>query len=121
MTHQSSLYSRFALVAVCLAAALTGIIHLFGPSWQNSAMAAISVVLALLLLAIIIAPIQKRALEQRLAKFNIDLKSGRINEANLRRMYHAGGRAQLDALMVYRLIHRCSIAQAHAAFERKPR
>ena len=119
---KTSAYSKLALIPLLIAVALTGIIYLFNGSLRLSAIIAFGTVLVLLLIFVLAIPMQRSALEQRLAKFDINLKSGRINEANLRRMYHSGGRAQMDALMVYRLAHRCSVAEAKAALEqRNPR
>lgn len=64
--------------------------------------------LAILLAAVIVAAAaggfvwtsrrQQRQFIERLKKFDIDPEKGRINEANLRRMYHSGGQHQKDAI-----------------------
>ena len=44
---------------------------------------------------------QQRQFLERLKKFDIDPEKGRINEANLRRMYHSGGQHQKDAITLF--------------------
>ena len=51
-------------------------------------------------------------------KFDIDPEKGRINEANLRRMYHSGGQHQKDAITLVCLSQKCSVDEAHAIFKK---
>lgn len=53
-------------------------------------------------------------------KFDIDPEKGRINEANLRRMYHSGGQHQKDAITLVCLSQKCSVDEAHAIFKKRP-
>ncbi len=83
--------------------------------------------LAILLAAIIVAAAaggfvwtsrrQQRQFIERLKKFDIDPEKGRINEANLRRMYHSGGQHQKDAITLICLSQKCSVDEAHAMFK----
>ena len=54
---------------------------------------------------------QKKLLESA-AKFNIDLKTGKIHPADLRRMYYSGGQARKDALFIASQAMRCSVQEA---------
>ena len=54
---------------------------------------------------------QKRLLESA-AKFNIDLKKGKIHPADLRRMYFTGGKARKDALYIASQAMNCSVQEA---------
>ncbi|QEY23149.1 hypothetical protein [Neisseria animalis] len=63
---------------------------------------------------------QQRKFIERLKKFDIDPEKGRINEANLRRMYHSGGQAQKDAITLICLSQKCSVDEAHAMFKKRP-
>jgi len=63
---------------------------------------------------------QQRQFLERLKKFDIDPEKGRINEANLRRMYHSGGQHQKDAITLVCLSQKCSADEAHAMFKKRP-
>ena len=63
---------------------------------------------------------QQRQFLERLKKFDIDPEKGRINEANLRRMYHSGGQHQKDAITLVCLSQKCSVDEAHAIFKKRP-
>ena len=86
--------------------------------------------LAILLAAIIVAAAaggfvwtsrrQQRLFIERLKKFDIDPEKGKVNEANLRRMYHSGGQYQKDAVTLICLSQKCSVDEAHAMFEKRP-
>ncbi|WP_314367212.1 hypothetical protein [Neisseria cinerea] len=86
--------------------------------------------LAILLAAIIVAAAaggfvwtsrrQQRLFIKRLKKFDIDPEKGKVNEANLRRMYHSGGQYQKDAVTLICLSQKCSVDEAHAMFKKRP-
>ncbi|ARB04419.1 MULTISPECIES: hypothetical protein [Neisseria] len=86
--------------------------------------------LAILLAAVIVAAAaggfvwtsrrQQRLFIERLKKFDIDPEKGKVNEANLRRMYHSGGQYQKDAVTLICLAQKCSVDEAHAMFKKRP-
>ena len=86
--------------------------------------------LAILLAAIIVAAAaggfvwtsrrQQRLFIERLKKFDIVPEKGKVNEANLRRMYHSGGQYQKDAVTLICLSQKCSVDEAHAMFKKRP-
>lgn len=86
--------------------------------------------LAILLAAIIVAAAaggfiwtsrrQQRLFIERLKKFDIDPEKGKVNEANLRRMYHSGGQYQKDVVTLICLSQKCSVDEAHAMFKKRP-
>ena len=86
--------------------------------------------LAILLAAIIVAAAaggfvwtsrrQQRLFIERLKKFDIDPEKGKVNEANLRRMYRSGGQYQKDAVTLICLSQKCSADEAHAMFKKRP-
>lgn len=86
--------------------------------------------LAILLAAIIVAAAaggfiwtsrrQQRLFIERLKKFDIDPEKGKVNEANLRRMYHSGGQYQKDAVTLICLSQKCSVDEAHTMFKKRP-
>ena len=63
---------------------------------------------------------QQHQFIERLKKFDIDPEKGRVNEANLRRMYHSGGQEQKDAVTLICLSQKCSVDEAHAMFKKRP-
>lgn len=86
--------------------------------------------LAILLAAIIVAAAaggfvwtsrrQQRLFVERLKKFDIDPEKGKVNEANLRRMYHSGGQYQKDVVTLICLSQKCSVDEVHAMFKKRP-
>ena len=54
---------------------------------------------------------QKKLIDNA-ARFNIDLKAGKINPADLRRMYFSGGKDRKDALFIASQAMRCSVQEA---------
>ena len=101
-------------------AVLSLIIVLIVDSWPR----------AILLAAIIVAAAaggfvwtsrrQQRLFIERLKKFDIDPEKGKVNEANLRRMYHSGGQYQKDAVTLICLSQKCAVDEAHAMFKKRP-
>ena len=117
MDNQTKL--RIGGLLVLTTAVLSLIIVLIVDSWP----------LAILLAVIIVAAAagfvwtsrrQQRQFLERLKKFDIDPEKGRINEANLRRMYHSGGQHQKDAITLVCLSQKCSADEAHAMFKKRP-
>ena len=111
---------RLGGLSLLTTAVLSLIIVLIVDSWP----------LAILLAAIIVAAAaggfvwtsrrQQRLFIERLEKFDIDPEKGKVNEANLRRMYHSGGQYQKDAVTLICLSQKCSVDEAHAMFKKRP-
>ena len=111
---------RLSGLILLTTAVLSLIIVLIVDSWP----------LAILLAAIIVAAAaggfvwtsrrQQRLFIERLKKFDIDPEKGKVNEANLRRMYHSGGQYQKDAVTLICLSQKCSADEAHAMFKKRP-
>ncbi|WP_315359945.1 hypothetical protein [Neisseria bacilliformis] len=101
-----------------IAAVITGILILFGVRWW---VALLSVLLAAALIALAAVWAVKRQRKQftdRLKSFNIDPQGGRINPADLRRMYNSGGQAQKDAVLIYCMANNnCPPEEAHKFFK----
>ena len=118
MDHKTKL--RLGGLILLTTAVLSLIIVLIVDSWP----------LAILLAAIIVAAAaggfvwtsrrQQRLFIERLKKFDIDPEKGKVNEANLRRMYHSGGQYQKDAVTLICLSQKCSVDEAHAMFKKRP-
>ncbi|MDO4997370.1 MAG: hypothetical protein Q4E16_01845 [Neisseria sp.] len=101
-----------------LAAVIIGILILFGVTWWIALVSVLVAVAVLALAAWWWIKRQRRQFVERLKKFNIDPEGGKINPADLRRMYNTGGQAQKDAVMIYCMANNnCPEAEAHKAFK----
>ena len=89
---------RLAGLIILATAVLSLILVLFTDSWP------LAIAIAVVVMASASAGFywysrrQQGQFIERLKKFDIDPEKGRVNEANLRRMYHSGGQAQKDAI-----------------------
>lgn len=61
---------------------------------------------------------QKKLLDNA-ARFNIDLKNGKIHPADLRRMYFSGGNDRKDALLIASRAMNCSVQEAEKRLREK--
>ena len=77
-----------------IAAVIIGILILFGVRWWVALLSVLGIIAVIALLAVWVIKRQRRQFTERLKAFNIDPESGRINPADLRRMYNSGGQAQ---------------------------
>ena len=101
-----------------IAAVIIGILILFGIRWWVALLSVLGIIAVIALLAVWVIKRQRRQFTERLKAFNIDPESGRINPADLRRMYNSGGQAQKDAMMIYCMANNnCPEADAHKAFK----
>ncbi|MDO4877846.1 MAG: hypothetical protein Q3966_00930 [Neisseria sp.] len=101
-----------------IAAAIIGILVLFGVRWWVAILSVLILIAALLFGTVWVFKRQQREFVARLKSFNIDAQSGRVNPADLRRMYNSGGQAQKDAVMIYCMANNnCPEAEAHKAFK----
>ena len=101
-----------------IAAVIIGILMLFGVTWWIAILSVLGFVAALLFGAVWVFKRQRREFIARLKSFNIDAESGKVNPADLRRMYNSGGQAQKDAVMIYCMANNnCPESEAHKAFK----
>ena len=82
---------RIGGLALLTTAVLSLIIVLIVDSWPLAILLAVIIVAAAAGGFVWTSRRQQRQFLERLKKFDIDPEKGRINEANLRRMYHSGG------------------------------
>lgn len=111
---------RLAGLILLATAVLSLILVLFTDSWPIAIAIAVVVMAAASGGFVWSSRRQQRQFIERLKKFDIDPEKGRINEANLRRMYHRGGQAQKDAITLICLSQKCSVDEAHAMFKKRP-
>lgn len=111
---------RLAGLMILATAVLSLILVLFTDSWPIAIAIAVVVMAAAAGGFVWTSRRQQRQFIERLKKFDIDPEKGRINEANLRRMYHRGGQAQKDAITLICLSQKCSVDEAHAMFKNRP-
>ena len=111
---------RLAGLIILATAVLSLILVLFTDSWP------LAIAIAVVVMASASAGFywysrrQQRQFIERLKKFDIDPEKGRVNEANLRRMYHSGGQAQKDAITIICMSQECSVEEAHALIKKRP-
>ncbi|MCQ9327560.1 MULTISPECIES: hypothetical protein [Neisseria] len=111
---------RLGGLAVLATAVLSLIFVLFTDSWPVAILLAVAVMAGVIGGMIWTTRRQQRQFLERLKKFDIDPEKGRVNEANLRRMYHTGGQAQKDAVTIICLSQKCSVEEAHAMMKNRP-
>ncbi|PSJ80592.1 hypothetical protein [Neisseria iguanae] len=111
---------RLAGLMVLATAVLSLLLVLIVDSWPIAIAVAIVIMAAAAGGFVWTSRRQQRQFIERLKKFDIDPAKGRINEANLRRMYHRGGQAQKDAVTLVCLSQKCSVDEAHAMFKKRP-
>lgn len=111
---------RLAGLILLATAVLSLILVLFTDSWPIAIAIAVVIMAAASGGFVWSSRRQQRQFIERLKKFDIDPEKGRINEANLRRMYHRGGQAQKDAITLICLSQKCSVDEAHAMFKKRP-
>ncbi|MDK4525482.1 magnesium transporter [Kingella kingae] len=103
---------RMVLIWVIMATVIGFIAYLFGASWW------LSIIIGIVLVAAIVGGAtgtvywKQKKLVEHAAKFNIDLKNGKIHPADLRRMYFTGGQARKDALYIASQAMKCSVVEA---------
>ncbi|MCP1661275.1 hypothetical protein [Neisseria perflava] len=111
---------RLAGLIILATAVLSLILVLIVDSWPIAIISAIVIMAAAAGGFVWTSRRQQRQFIERLKKFDIDPEKGRINEANLRRMYHKGGQAQKDAITLVCLSQKCSVDEAHEMFKKRP-
>lgn len=111
---------RLAGLIILATAVLSLLLVLIVDSWPVAILMAVVIMAAAAGGFVWTSRRQQRQFLERLKKFDIDPEKGRINEANLRRMYHRGGQAQKDAITLICLSQKCSVDEAHAMFKKRP-
>lgn len=103
---------RIYLIWLAMVAVFSFIAYLSGASWWLSII--IGVVIVVLIVGIATGTVywKQKKLIANAAKFNIDLKNGKIHPADLRRMYFSGGQARKDALLIASQAMQCSVTEA---------
>lgn len=100
------------------AAVIIGILILFGVQWWIALLSVLGVIALVALVAYIVIRRQRKKFKETMKAFNIDPEAGRINPADLKRMYNSGGEAQKQAVMIYRMANNnCPEAEAHKFFK----
>lgn len=100
------------------AAVVVAILILFGVTWWIALLSVLGVIAVIALIAYIVIRRQRKKFTDTLKAFNIDPQSGRVNPADLKRMYNSGGDAQKQAVMIYRMANNnCPEADAHKFFK----
>ena len=110
---------RLGGLLLLTAALLSWIFALIFNSWPIGILCGVTVVAAAAGGFVWTSRRQQRQFVERLKKFDIDPEKGRINEANLRRMYHSGGQHQKDAVTLVCLAQKCSVDEAHAILKKR--
>lgn len=110
---------RTFLIWIAMAAFVTMIAYLAGAVWWLAIVIGVLVVAAIVGGATGFMYWKQKKLLNNAAKFNIDLKNGKINPADLRRMYFSGGQARTDALFIASRAMNCSIQEAERQLSAK--
>lgn len=110
---------RTFIIWIAMAAFITLIAYLFGASWIWAAVIGVVSVAAIVGGATGFMYWKQKKLLDSAAKFNIDLKNGKINPADLRRMYFSGGQARKDALLIATRAMNCSVQEAERRLSEK--
>lgn len=103
---------KVIFIWVAMASVLALIAYLVGAAWW------LAILIGVLLVAVIVGSAtgtlywRQKKLIASAAKFNIDLKNGKIHPADLRRMYFSGGQARKDALYIASQAMKCSVQEA---------
>lgn len=110
---------RAILIWIAMAAFVTMIAYLSGAAWWLAILIGVLVVAAIVGGATGFMYWQQKKLIKSAAEFNIDLKNGKINPADLRRMYFSGGKARRDALFIASRAMNCSVQEAERQLSAK--
>ena len=111
------MFIKPAIRVSIIAAVVIGILILFGVRWWVALLSVLATIGVIALLAVWVIRKQRREFTERLKSFNIDPEGGKVNPADLRRMYNSGGQARKDAVQIYCMANNnCPEAEAHKAF-----
>lgn len=110
---------RAFLIWIAMAAVFTLIAYLSGAAWHWAALIGVLCTASIVGGATGFMYWKQKKLIDSAMKFNIDLKGGKINPADLRRMYFSGGQARKDALLIASQAMRCSVQEAEKQLSAK--
>ncbi len=111
--------TRTFIIWIALAAFIGMMAYLIGASWWLSIIIGVVTVAAIVGGATGFMYWKQKKLVESAAQFNIDLKNGKINPADLRRMYFSGGKARHDALFIASRAMNCSVQEAERQLSAK--
>lgn len=111
---------RVYMVWAMMAVVFTFIAYLSGANWWLAIIIGVLVVALIVGIATGLMYWKQKKLIENAAKFNIDLKKGKIHPADLRRMYFSGGQARKDALLIASQGMQCSVAEAERRLSERP-
>ncbi|MBQ9600437.1 MAG: magnesium transporter [Neisseriaceae bacterium] len=111
---------RVYMVWAIMAVVFTLIAYLAGANWWSAIIIGVLTVALIVGVATGLMYWKQKKLIANAAKFNIDLKKGKINPADLRRMYFTGGQARKDALLIASQGMQCSVAEAERRLSERP-
>lgn len=110
---------RTFFIWLMMAAFVTLVAYLLGADWWLAAIIGVLTVAAIVGIATGLMYWKQKKLINSAAQFNIDLKNGKINPADLRRMYFSGGQARQDALLIASRGMQCSVQEAERQLSAK--
>lgn len=104
--------SRTYIIWAAMAAVIALIAYLIGAQWYWAILIGVLFVASLVGGATAFMYRKQKKLIDSAAKFNIDLKNGKVHPADLRRMYFSGGKARQDALLIASRGMNCTVQEA---------
>lgn len=110
---------RAVLIWILMAVFFAFLAYLLGASWLWASVIGVLLVAAIVGGATGVMYWKQKKLLDSAAKFNIDLKNGKVNPADLRRMYFSGGKARTDALFIASRAMNCSVQEAERQLSAK--
>ena len=104
--------TRIFIVWFAMAAFIAMVAYLLGASWYWALLSGVGLVAGAVGGATGFMYWKQKKLIDSAARFNIDLKAGKIPPADLRRMYFTGGQARKDAVFIASKAMNCSEQEA---------
>ncbi|QMT32833.1 magnesium transporter [Conchiformibius steedae DSM 2580] len=111
---------RAILIWIAMAATIALTAYLLNAPWWLALIIGVGAVAALVGGATGAMYWKQKKLIASAAKFNIDLKNGKLHPADLRRMYFSGGQARKDALLIASQAMQCSVQEAEKRLSERP-
>lgn len=111
--------SRTYIIWAAMAAVIALIAYLIGAQWYWAILIGVLFVASLVGGATAFMYRKQKKLIDSAAKFNIDLKNGKVHPADLRRMYFSGGEDRKNALLIASRAMNCSVQEAEKRLSEK--